>query len=98
MTPDRLRQIEELYHSARQCEPGERAAFLTEACKGDLELCQQVESLLGSDPSSSGFLERPIQAEAAIILDSKKFSDRFHLAPGRELGPYVVESSLGAGG
>jgi hypothetical protein len=31
MTPERLRQIEELYHAAREREPNERAAFLAQA-------------------------------------------------------------------
>jgi hypothetical protein len=46
MNPDRLRQIEELYHSTREREGGERAAFLAEACRGDEELRREVESLL----------------------------------------------------
>ena len=35
MAPQRLQQIEELYHSARDREPSERAAFLAEACHGE---------------------------------------------------------------
>ena len=31
MTPERFRQIEELYHAAREGTPEERAAFLAEA-------------------------------------------------------------------
>ena len=53
MTPERLQQIEELYHSAREREPGQRAAFLAEACRGDEELRQELDQLLASE-----FLER----------------------------------------
>ena len=34
MTPERWKRIEELYHAARARPPGERAAFLAEACRG----------------------------------------------------------------
>ena len=57
MIPERLRQIEELYHLAREREPGERAAFLAQACTQDEDLRREVESLLASDPSSAALLE-----------------------------------------
>src|SRR5688572_13272205 len=46
MTPERLHQIEELYHAARPKEAGARAAFLAAACGGDEALRRDVESLL----------------------------------------------------
>lgn len=47
MTPTRWQQVEELYHSTQECEPGAREAFLVEACQGDEELQREVESLRG---------------------------------------------------
>jgi tetratricopeptide (TPR) repeat protein len=44
MTPELLRQIEELYHSAREASASERAALLERA---DPELRREVESLFG---------------------------------------------------
>jgi hypothetical protein len=38
MSPERLQQIEELYHSIREKEPSDREAYLTESCTGDEEL------------------------------------------------------------
>ena len=46
MTPERLYQIEELYHAARQQDADSRAAFLAQSCAGDEDLRQEVESLL----------------------------------------------------
>ena len=43
MTPERFRQIEELYHAAREATASERAALLAQA---DPELRREVESLL----------------------------------------------------
>ena len=49
MTPDRLQQIEELYHSARESPPDQRAALLAQA---DPEVRGKVESLLARQDKS----------------------------------------------
>ena len=49
MTPDRLRQIAELYHSVRECPVDRRAVLLAGA---DPELCREVESLLARQDES----------------------------------------------
>ncbi len=98
MTPERLGQIEELYHSAREREPGQRKAFLAGACNGDEDLRREVESLLAADPSSTCFLDEPVMRQAAGILDSQQSRSEYRFAPGLELGPYVIEARLGAGG
>jgi len=72
MDPERLRQIEELYHSARERLPDERDSFLVEACRNDEELLREVASLLVQD-SAQGPLERPVSKIAASWLgDSPK--------------------------
>src|SRR5229473_6479289 len=94
MTPERFRQIEELYHSARDREPGQREAFLAEACRGDEELRREVEALLGQD-GLRGPLERPAVEVAAHLLADSTVTQ---VAVGTRLGPYKIESRLGAGG
>ena len=51
MNAERLRQIEELYHSAREREHGERSAFLADACRDDEELRRKVgvSRVIGGD-------------------------------------------------
>ena len=93
MNPERLRQIEELYHSARECERDERTSFLVEACRDDEELLREVASLLAQD--SEGALERPVSKIAASLLGD---SPRTQLTPGTKLGPYEILSRLGEGG
>jgi serine/threonine protein kinase len=56
-----------------------------------------VESLLAADASSSALLEAPMR-EAAAILASQQSQSQHQLAPGLELGPYLIEARLGAGG
>jgi hypothetical protein len=38
MTPERLRQLERIYHAALEREPAERAAFLREQCANEESL------------------------------------------------------------
>jgi eukaryotic-like serine/threonine-protein kinase len=94
MTSQRLQRIEEVYHSAREREPGERETFLAEACRGDSELHREVESMLSQD-EREGILERPAMEVAADLL-----ADPAPEQPsvGAQLGPYRIESRLGAGG
>jgi serine/threonine protein kinase len=91
VNPERLRQVEELYHAAREFEPGQRTAFLAEACRGDEELRREVESRLAHEPAREGIFVRP----AAHPLDD---STIMMLAVGARLGPYKIEAPIGAGG
>ena len=61
MTPDRWKKIEEVYHSAREREESQRAAFLEEACTGDDALRREVESLLAYEGEPEA-VQNPIPA------------------------------------
>jgi serine/threonine protein kinase len=94
MSPERLAQIEELYHSALEYEPAKRAAFLADACGDDSDLLDEVSSLLAQD-NSDGPMERPmVQVAAGLLSDASKKP----LTPGTELGPYRIVSRIGEGG
>ena len=90
MTPERLKQIQEFYLSARDCDPGIRPEFLAQACGGDEELRREVESLLAQ--GSGEVMGRPAMEVAAELLDSS------HLGPGVQIGAFRIESRLGEGG
>src|SRR6516225_4895842 len=94
MTSDRWQRVEELYHSAREREGNQRAAFLKEACAGDDALRQEVESLLAREKGVEGFLEAPALEAAAKLL----VKDRGGSWVGRQIGSYQVLSFLDAGG
>jgi Tol biopolymer transport system component/predicted Ser/Thr protein kinase len=93
MSPDRLRQVEELYHSARERVAGQRGAFLAEACQDDEDLRREVESLLAQSVSED-VMERPALDLAGSLADETATQ----LTVGALLGPYRIESPLGAGG
>jgi tetratricopeptide (TPR) repeat protein len=91
MTPERFRQIEELYHTAREATAEERAVLLAQT---DFELRREVESLL-AHRTGGEFLESPAIQNAPQLLDHSMVDA---LAPGACLGPYRIESKLGEGG
>ena len=91
INPERMQQVYELYHAARECGPGERAALLARA---DPELRRKVELLLTQDPSKSSALDRPAWAGAAGLTDSTVVL----ITPGTQLGPYQIEGPIAAGG
>src|SRR5712692_9196150 len=91
MNAERWRQVDRLYHSALEREPGERAAFLAQACQRDEELRREVEELLAQDSSSGNVLERPA---ADLLADSTVTQ----FTAGTKLGPYKIEAPIGAGG
>ena len=65
MTPERFRQIEELYHAAREGAAEQRVALLAQA---DPELRREVESLLAERPSGE-FIDRPAIQNAPQLLE-----------------------------
>ena len=91
MSPERFRQIEELYHAAREATADERAALLARA---DPELRHEVELLL-AERNGGEFLDRPAIEHAFDLLED---SAAVALAAGARLGPYCIEHKLGEGG
>jgi serine/threonine protein kinase/dienelactone hydrolase len=83
MTPDRWRQIEELYHSARE----RGAGVLADT---DPELRREVERLLAQD-SDGKILDRP----AAELLEEFTATSGF---AGRSVSHYNIQEEIGAGG
>jgi len=85
MTPERWQQIRDVLEKALELAPGERSAFLNQACLSDSSLRQEVETLLASGPDvRSSFLQSSTL--------------RVTLTSGTKLGDYEVELLLGSGG
>ena len=73
MTPERWRQVEELYHAALTRDETARAAFLAAACAGDEGLRREVELLLAQHASTVGPLDGHAVNAAAQFDSPREF-------------------------
>jgi serine/threonine protein kinase/tetratricopeptide (TPR) repeat protein len=90
MTPKRWARVQEVFGAALSLSPDARAAFLQREFADDVELRQEVESLLTShEAATSQFLESP-GMQTALVGQA--------LSPGTVLGHYEILGSIGAGG
>ena len=94
MKAERWKQVNDLFQSAVERAPGERAAFLDEACHGDESLRREVESLLTSYERSENFIELPAFEVAPELVTN----DRTGALVGKLIGHYRIESLIGVGG
>jgi TolB-like protein/Tfp pilus assembly protein PilF len=94
MNAQRWQQINDLFHSAVERAPGERATFLDEACRGDESLCREVKSLLASHERTKNFIESPAFETAPELL----IGDGAGELVGQLIGHYLVERLIGIGG
>ena len=92
MTPERWREVEEIYQSAMDRKPELRDAYLAEACANDEDLRHEVESLLRLN-SSPVLVDEPAWHAAGGLLDNESI-----VPVGTQFGPYRLESVLGSGG
>ncbi len=83
----------------------ERAAFLEQACGGDVELRQRVEELLLAHEQAGGLLDKPSvgpQATSDVAPGQWLDADALPAAPlegvGSRIGPYKLLQQIGEGG
>lgn len=94
MKPERLQQIEKLYHAALELGESQRSAFLDQACAGDDALRRELESLLAFQSRAENFIESPALEVVAGMLAKGQARQ----AIGQTLGPYRIVSMIAAGG
>ncbi len=94
MTRAQLETIEELFHSALNQAPEQRATFLDSACAGDEQLRSQVESLLASHERAGGFIETSPLTLASKILEGASPESLI----GQRFGHFELLKQIGAGG
>lgn len=95
MESEKLKQIEEIYHSALEISPAERAAFLQKICGTDEFLFREVETLLTFEVDSEKFLNllpESLVGEIFVVEDSAA-----NLI-GTEIGHYKILQLIGKGG
>jgi serine/threonine protein kinase len=84
MTPDRWRQIKDVFDAVLEKTPPERTEFLESSCAGDVELRREVESLIAAYGDAGSRYEKPaVQSDSMID---------------RQIGAYRILRRLGSGG
>src|SRR5215510_5028395 len=97
MTPERWRQVEEIFQAALDLSPEERNRYVSEVCAEDNDLKRDVESLLSQYDSAGELLDEPIYGNTELsALES--FIDEKDPMIGRRLGAYRIEREIGRGG
>src|SRR5262245_11461058 len=94
MTPERYREVGQIFRAAAEIPPNRRDAFLDTACGNDKALRQDVESLLLHDAKETGWIDgRALDVAAKGIA-----SNRSEPWVGRQVHHYQVSTLLGKGG
>ena len=95
MTPERWRQINELFHAALELQGAARQSLLDRTAASDPALANEVRSLLAVHHSSDEqFLEEPAWAVAPTLA----FEGEPPIAQGTGIGPYKIVREIGRGG
>lgn len=91
---DSFEREQEIFAQALELEPSKRAAFLDEACGGDAELREQVESLLFAmdEAGQRGFFGQPTSGTGVRALVPED------IRAGEVIGPYRIIEQIGEGG
>ena len=96
MTPERWQEVRELLEGAMQLEPPQRLAYLERHCSDDPSLQRDVDSILAVEHElRASFLESPAIVHLTPDQNTAASVGR---TPGMKLGPYEIQSLLGAGG
>jgi non-specific serine/threonine protein kinase/serine/threonine-protein kinase len=93
MDAERWQRINTLYHAALERDTAQRAVFLHDACAGDDELREEVESLIAAHHKAAAFIQRPAFASALRLLAGDEPAGE-----GQQIGPYQVIREIGRGG
>src|SRR5687768_14971159 len=94
MTPERWQQLKQIFQSALERKPAERAAFLNQACADDPALRSEVESLISSHDQAGDSIEAMAVEAASEMLGD----DQAGPIAGTHIGHYQVLTHIGHGG
>ena len=89
MTPERWKQVTEVFHAAVARDTAARRALLDEACAGDGALRAEVEAMLAAHRDAGAFGQRPAFPAG---------EEAARLVAGAALGPYRIDILVESGG
>ena len=94
MKPERWQEASRILEIALEYDPDRRAAYLDEVCANDVEVRQEVESLLAASERAGSLLDSPAMEMAAPLFVSESLESML----GQSIGRYKIITALGAGG
>src|SRR5215207_9554420 len=100
MTPERWRQVEEIFQTALDLAPGERVPYLEEVCGADAELRRDVEAMLAQYEAAGDFLNEPLVEQSGLQELAALMGEAERADPliGQRVGSYRIEREIGRGG
>jgi len=97
MTPERWRQVEEIFQGALDRVPDQRTQYVLEACGNDETLRRDVQLLLSQHDSAGELLDVPLYGNTEMGM-LQAIADEEDPMIGRRLGAYRIEREIGRGG
>jgi serine/threonine protein kinase len=91
MTPERFRQVRNLFEAALERDPEIRLRFVAEAAGPDDDLRTEVTRMLEAHHREVTFLDGTLTAPPSLRTDPRRLE-------GRTLGPFEILSEIGRGG
>jgi serine/threonine protein kinase/tetratricopeptide (TPR) repeat protein len=104
MTPERWKQVEEVFQTALDLQADERHRYIETACAGDETLREQVVSLVSQYEAAGDFIEEPAFASVSLAQETDPHSTNpmnfpeLDPAIGRRVGSYRLVREVGRGG
>src|SRR2546427_7049718 len=92
MKPQRWQEIDRIFAAALEREPGERSAFLDEACSGNEQLRKEVESLIAHVVPDTQAAGQAVEEATRLLAQEMRGPEM------TSIGPYKIVKLLGAGG
>ena len=89
ISPDQWPDVSRVFSAAVGVDKGARKAYLDEACRDDAALRVTVDSMLRAHDEAGSFGDTPAFVPPGTVK---------RLAPGTQVGPFRIETLLGAGG
>ncbi|MCZ2148287.1 MAG: protein kinase [Bryobacterales bacterium] len=100
MSPERWRQIEDIFARTEGLSREEVEVFLDRECGADQELRREVEALLQHEPKGDGMLKGIVEQAAGLLTASGKrlAADHSEQRLGMRIGQYRLSQVIGRGG
>ena len=98
MSPERWKQVEEVFQGALDLAPEERARYVTSVCGGDESLKSEVAALLTQYEQAGDLLTQTLSVPGGLHALAALLNDERDPLLGQMLGAYRVEREVGRGG